>query len=67
MTQHGDSIRTYDGACHCGRVRFRVTADIDHKRICNCSVCHMRGALIFRVEEAQVDLLTPLEDLHFYT
>lgn len=56
----------YDGGCHCGRVRFRLTAQIDHKRICNCSICHKRGALIFRVDEHQLELLTPLEDLCVY-
>jgi hypothetical protein len=56
----------YDGGCHCGRVRFRLTAHIDHKRICNCTICHKRGALIFRVDERQLELLTPLSDLSLY-
>lgn len=63
----GDGLQTYEGSCHCGRVRFRLSAEIDHKRICNCSVCHKRGALIFRVEEDQLEHLTPLEDLAVYT
>jgi len=57
----------YNGSCHCGQVRFRLTAIIDQKRICNCSICHKRGALIFRVDENQLELLTPLEDLQLYT
>jgi len=56
----------WNGACHCGRTRFQVTADIDHIRICDCSICHQRGALIFRVEEEQFHLLTPLSDLGVY-
>lgn len=67
MTATGhDASRVWQGACHCGRTRFRIIADIDHARICNCSVCYQRGALIFRVEEDQFDLQTPLTDLALY-
>ena len=57
---------TYFGSCHCGRVRFSVTAEIDHVRTCDCSICRRRGALNFRVPEANFHLLTPLEELHVY-
>lgn len=58
---------TYRGSCHCGRVRFEVDADIDHVRVCDCSICRRRGALIHRVEPGQFRLLTPLEDMALYT
>ncbi|MBM3563151.1 MAG: GFA family protein [Alphaproteobacteria bacterium] len=58
--------RTYNGSCHCGKVRFEVTADIDHVRVCDCSICRKRGALNFRVEEADLSLTTPLEELSSY-
>ena len=32
-----------EGGCHCGRVRFRITADLDGVTICNCSICTMKG------------------------
>ena len=35
-------------------------------RVCNCSVCHKRGALIFRVPEDALEVLTPLEALRQY-
>ncbi|MEL6449747.1 MAG: GFA family protein [Pseudomonadota bacterium] len=54
------------GSCHCGFVRFTVTAQIDHKRICNCSLCHKRGALIFRVPADVLRLDTPLDQLTHY-
>lgn len=56
----------YQGSCHCGAVRFEVAADIDHMRICDCSICRMRGALNFRVPEGALRLLTPLEALTVY-
>ena len=58
--------QTYEGACHCGKVRFEVTADIDHVRVCDCSICRARGALIHRVPEEAVDILTPLSELTLY-
>jgi len=58
--------QTYEGACHCGRARFEVTADIDHVRVCDCSICRARGALNFRVPEEAVKMLTPLSDMSLY-
>ena len=57
---------TYRGRCHCGKVRFEVDADLDHVRVCDCSICRMRGALNHRVPEADVRILTPLEELRLY-
>ncbi len=37
--------KTYTGGCHCGQVRFEVTADLDQVVTCNCSICTKRGAL----------------------
>ena len=56
----------YRGRCHCGLIRFQVEARIDHKRICNCSICHKRGALIFRVPEDALTLDTPLSAMTLY-
>lgn len=56
----------YSGSCHCGAVRFAVTAEIDHVRVCDCSICRRRGALLFRVSEDQLALETPLEELALY-
>jgi hypothetical protein len=58
--------QTYTGSCHCGRFRFEVEADIDHVRVCDCSICHKRGALIHRVPNEDVRLLTPLSELTLY-
>jgi hypothetical protein len=58
--------RTYPGACHCGAARFEVDADIDHVRVCDCSICTRRGARLFRVAEEDMRLLTPLGRLSAY-
>jgi hypothetical protein len=59
--------RTHQGSCHCGAVRFEVDADIDHVRVCDCSICRRRGALIHRVPLGDLRMLTPMEDMSLYT
>ena len=58
--------KTYTGCCHCGLVRFEVDADIDHVRVCDCSVCRKRGALNFRVDDRDLRLKTSLDQLSVY-
>lgn len=57
---------TYEGSCHCGRVRFEVDAEIDHVRVCDCSICRRRGALIHRVPKDNLRLLTSWANLSLY-
>lgn len=59
-------MTTYRGSCHCGAVRFEVDAEIDHVRVCDCSVCAKRGALNHRVPQANLRMLTPWEALVVY-
>ena len=57
---------THKGSCHCGKVQFEVDADLDHVRVCDCSICRKRGALNFRVEDGDVRVLTPLSEMSLY-
>ncbi|MEP2532001.1 GFA family protein [Shimia sp.] len=54
------------GTCHCGFVQFEVSTDIDHVRVCDFSICHQRGALIFRVPDDALRLKTSLSQLSLY-
>jgi hypothetical protein len=38
-------LETYEGGCHCDRVRFRVRADLSRVSECNCSICTKKGIL----------------------
>ena len=40
-------MTTYTSSCHCGAVRFEVVTEIDHVRVCDCSVCVPRRAQPF--------------------
>jgi hypothetical protein len=59
-------MQTYSGACHCERVRFRVTADLTHITVCNCSICTKKGILHLIVESPQFELIAGSEELVSY-
>ena len=38
---------SFDGACHCGAVKFTVDAEVPTKALsCNCSICRQKGLLL---------------------
>ena len=55
MTTEGP--RAYEGGCHCGRVRFRVTAELTRVSECNCSMCAKKGILHLIVPREAFELL----------
>jgi hypothetical protein len=57
---------TMSGSCHCGRVRFRVTADLSHVTECNCSICSKKGFLHLIVPPERFELLSGKEALTTY-
>src|SRR5262249_12863722 len=59
-------LRTMEGGCHCGRVRFRVTADLERVTDCNCSVCTKKGFLHLIVSPERFELLSGKDDLTTY-
>jgi hypothetical protein len=63
----GPAMPTHDGSCHCGRVRFRVTAPLEKIVQCNCSICTKKGFLHLIVPRAQFELLSGAGDLTVYT
>ena len=60
-------MKTYDGGCHCGRVRFRVRGDLADVTDCNCSMCTKKGILHLIVPQAQFELVSGSDDLTTYT
>lgn len=61
-------MRTHTGGCHCGRVRFEVTApahlDVSE---CNCSICNKSGFLHLIVPAERFKLLSGGAALTTYT
>ena len=59
---------THRGGCHCGRVRFEVTAPASLTvSDCNCSICRKSGYLHLTVSKSQFKLLSGEEVLANYT
>jgi hypothetical protein len=59
-------MQRMQGGCHCGRVRFRVTADLDRVTECNCSMCAKKGFLHLIVAPAQFELVSGADELSTY-
>ena len=59
-------MKTMQGGCHCGRVRFKVTADLDKVTVCNCSICSKKGFLHLIVPPEQFELLSGKDNLATY-
>lgn len=58
---------TFEGGCHCGRVRFRVRAERLEALDCNCSVCTKKGFLHLIVPKEAFELLSGEGELTTYT
>jgi hypothetical protein len=59
-------MNVYEGGCHCGRVRFRVTTDNTKVEDCNCSMCTRKGYLHLIVPPQEFQLLQGQEVLETY-
>jgi len=58
--------KNYTGGCHCGQVRYDVTADLGSVVACNCSICTKRGALWIFVTPENFALRAGTDDLVDY-
>jgi hypothetical protein len=59
-------MQTYEGGCHCGRVRFRVHDDLSRVTECNCSICMKKGYLHLIVPRDRFELLSGEGELTTY-
>src|SRR5712692_2798168 len=58
--------KVMEGGCHCGRVRFRVTADLARVSECNCSICAKKGFLHLIVPPEHFEILRGEDQLTIY-
>jgi hypothetical protein len=59
-------MRTYEGGCHCGAVRLRITTDLRRVSYCNCSICQKKGILHHLVPRDRFELLSGADALTTY-
>ena len=53
-------MKSYEGGCHCGRVRFRIEVDLDETPIgeCNCSICTKKNILHLPVSRGRMHIVS---------
>lgn len=56
----------YEGACHCGAVRFAIRTDFPELTTCDCSICSRKNALMVKVHESAFELLAGEDHLTEY-
>lgn len=58
--------KLHAGGCHCGKVRYEVTAATDSAIGCNCSMCAKKGTLFSFVDEGAFTLKSGEDQLADY-
>lgn len=57
----------YQGSCHCGQIAFEVEGEIDGVMSCNCSICQRKGALMWFVPRASLQVTRGERAMSSYT
>jgi hypothetical protein len=66
----GRPVKTWQGSCHCGAVRFAIETDLPELTTCDCSICRRKNALMVKVHESRFTLLAgeaSLSEYRFHT
>jgi len=59
--------KTYQGSCHCGKVKFETQADLSGEMLsCNCSICKRTGTLLAFVPKSAFKLVSGEDGLTDY-
>ena len=66
MSEAKTEERTYQGGCHCGAVKYRVTMKLEGAVTCNCSICHRTGTALAFAPAASFQLLAGEDHLTDY-
>lgn len=56
----------YIGSCHCGAVTFSIDANIVELTTCDCSICVRKNALMTKVHERELTVVTGEDLLRAY-
>ncbi len=60
-------MKTYKGSCHCQAVRFEIETDLPELTTCDCSICIRKNALMVKIHENQMKIISGKEMLSTYT
>lgn len=63
-------IKTFRGSCHCQGIQFEIDTDFPELTTCDCSICRRKNALMVKVHETNLRLLSGeslLQEYQFHT
>ena len=60
-------MKTYKGSCHCNAVTFESDTDLPELTTCDCSICIRKNALMVKVPESAMRILSGEQQLTTYT
>ncbi len=60
-------MKTLRGSCHCHAVQFEIESDFPELTTCDCSLCLRKNALMVKVHEDQLRILSGEDSLTTYT
>ena len=57
---------TWQGSCHCGRIRFEADGDLVGLSVCNCSICRRTAYLHWAIPPERFRLLAGADEIVTY-
>jgi hypothetical protein len=60
-------LQTFKGSCHCQAVTFEIDSNFEEITTCDCSICVRKNALMVKVPETSLRLISGKESLTTYT
>ena len=60
------NVRTFQGSCHCQAVKFEIDTDLAELTTCDCSICLRKNALMLKVHESSMRILSGNNSLTTY-
>jgi len=59
-------MKYISGNCHCGAVQFELKSPLDEFTTCDCSLCVMRNAVMLKVPEVDLKIISGEDKLTLY-
>ena len=60
-------MKTLKGSCHCQAVQFEIESTFQELTTCDCSICRRKNALMVKVPESAMRIMSDEDTLTTYT
>lgn len=62
MVRNNDKTSVFEGGCHCGAVRYMVTASLENAIMCHCQLCRKLHGHVSSYAQFDATALTMVRD-----